>query len=122
LRSAEIFEVMRHANDCGVAADNVRFDAESIIERPREITDRLGRGVEGLFKKNTVEVIWGDARLTVPGQITVAAPARQSNRPSPAQPLRRTNSWRLFRLRKKKAFEGRFESRMSHGGDRRTLF
>jgi dihydrolipoamide dehydrogenase len=98
--------VMRHANDYGVAADNVRFDAESIIERPREITDRLGRGVEGLFKKNTVEVIWGDARLTVPGQITVAAPARQSNRPSPPQPLRRTNCWGLFRLRKKKAFEG----------------
>ena len=46
---------MRHANDCGVAADNVRFDAESLIERPREITDRL-------FKKNTVEVIWETPR------------------------------------------------------------
>ena len=74
---------MRHANDCGVAADNVRFDAESIIERPREITDRLGRGVEGLFKKNTVEVIWGDARLTVPGQITVEP--RRDNRTGQAQ-------------------------------------
>jgi|HubBroStandDraft_6_1064221.scaffolds.fasta_scaffold825817_2 dihydrolipoamide dehydrogenase len=55
LRSAEVFAVMRHANDCGVAADNVRFDAESLIERPREITDRL-------FKKNTVEVIWETPR------------------------------------------------------------
>jgi len=28
LRSAEVFEMMRHAKDYGVTADDVRFDAE----------------------------------------------------------------------------------------------
>jgi dihydrolipoamide dehydrogenase len=31
LRSAEVFELMRHAQDYGLAADNVRFDAEPVI-------------------------------------------------------------------------------------------
>jgi dihydrolipoamide dehydrogenase len=86
LRSAEILQVMRHATDYGVAADNVRFDADTVIKRSREVAARLSRGVDGLLKKNKVEVIWGEARLTAPGRITVAAPARQSNRPSPGQP------------------------------------
>jgi dihydrolipoamide dehydrogenase len=57
--------------------------------RSRSLSDRVtlpSRGVEGLLKKNKVEVIWGEARLTAPGQITVAAPARQPNRPSPGKP------------------------------------
>ena len=86
LRSAEVFELMRHAQDYGLAADNVRFDAEPVIKRSRDVAGRLSRGVEGLLKKNKVEVIWGEARLTAPGQITVAAPARQPNRPSPGKP------------------------------------
>ena len=35
LRSAEVFELMRHAQDYGLAADNVRFDAE------RSLSDRV---------------------------------------------------------------------------------
>jgi dihydrolipoamide dehydrogenase len=50
LRSAEVFELTCHANDYGVAADNVRFDAESIIKQSREVAGRLSRGVEGLLK------------------------------------------------------------------------
>jgi dihydrolipoamide dehydrogenase len=30
LRSAEVFELMRHAKDYGLAVDNVRFDAEQV--------------------------------------------------------------------------------------------
>jgi len=48
----------------------------AVIKRSREVAARLSRGVEGLLKKNKVEVIWGEARLNAPGQITVAAPAR----------------------------------------------
>lgn len=58
----------------------------AVIKRSHEVAARLSRGVGGLLEKNKVEVIWGEARLTAPGQITVAAPARQSNRSSPEQP------------------------------------
>ena len=74
LRSAEVFELMRHAQDYGLAADNVRFDAEPVIKRSRDVAGRLSRRVEGLLKKNKVEVIWGEARLTAPGQIRLQRP------------------------------------------------
>jgi dihydrolipoamide dehydrogenase len=48
----------------------------AVIKRSRDVAARLSRGVEGSLKKNKVEVIWGEARLNAPGQITVAAPAR----------------------------------------------
>jgi dihydrolipoamide dehydrogenase len=86
LRSAEVFELMRNAKDYGLAADNVRFDAESVIQRSRDLAARLSRGVDGLLKKNKVEVIWGEARLTAPGRVTVSNAAGQPNRPRAAKP------------------------------------
>src|SRR5437660_12607164 len=64
LRSAEVFELVRHAEDFGLSAENVRFDAEGVVRRSRKAATRLSRGVEGLLKKNKVQLIWGDARLT----------------------------------------------------------
>ena len=79
LRSAEVYGLMRHAKEFGLAADNVRFDAEPVVQRSRKVAARLSRGVEGLLKRNKVEVIWGEARLTAPGRVAVSdAFARQS--------------------------------------------
>jgi dihydrolipoamide dehydrogenase len=86
LRSAEVFELMRHGKDYGLAADNVRLDAEAIVERSRSVSGRLSRGVEGLLKKNNVQVIWGEARLTAPGRLSVFDPVARSNRPRPDKP------------------------------------
>jgi dihydrolipoamide dehydrogenase len=86
LRSAEIFEFMRHGKDYGLAADNVRIDAQAIVQRSRSVSGRLSRGVEGLLKKNKVQVIWGEGRLTAPGRVSVSDPVARSNRPSPDKP------------------------------------
>jgi dihydrolipoamide dehydrogenase len=86
LRSAEILELMRHAKDFGVAADNVHFDAEAIVRRSREVSGRLTRGVDGLLRKNKVLTIWGDARLTAPGSLSVSDPVARSARPRPDKP------------------------------------
>ena len=86
LRSTEVFELMRNAKNYGLAADNVRFDAEQVIQRSRDIAARLSRGVDSLLKKNKVEVIWGEARLTAPGRVTVSNAAEQPNRARPAKP------------------------------------
>ncbi len=86
LRSAEVFEFMRHANDYGLAVDNVRFDAELVVRRSRDVAARLSRGVEGLLKKNKVAVLWGEARLSAPGRITVTDATRSPNRPLQDKP------------------------------------
>src|SRR5277367_4984056 len=67
LRSAEVLDLFRHAKEFGLAAENVRFDPKAVVQRSRDVSQRLNRGVAGLLKKNGVTVIWGEATLTAPG-------------------------------------------------------
>jgi dihydrolipoamide dehydrogenase len=81
---------MRHAEDYGLAADNARFDAKAVVQRSRDVSRRLNRGVAGLLKKNNVAVIWGEAKLTAPGRIQVSdrvLPGRGAQAARPAQAL-----------------------------------
>jgi len=73
LRSAEIYHYMQHAKDYGLSADNVSFDLKAVIQRSRNVVNRLNTGVGFLFKKNKVTVIWGEATLEAPGKISVKA-------------------------------------------------
>jgi dihydrolipoamide dehydrogenase len=86
LRSAEVFELMRNAKDYGLAADNVRIDADAIVQRSRAVSGRLSQGVSSLLKKNKVQTIWGEALLTAPGRLSVAESAVRSSRPRPDKP------------------------------------
>src|SRR6201988_3472414 len=71
LRSAEIFHYMRHAEDYGLRAEGVGFDAKAVVQRSRGVSKRLNDGVGFLMKKNKVTVIWGEATIDAPGKITV---------------------------------------------------
>jgi len=71
LRSAEIFHYMQHAKDYGLKADNVGYDAGAVVKRSRAVAKRLNDGVGFLMKKNKVSVIWGEAAITAPGNVTV---------------------------------------------------
>src|ERR1700680_2071874 len=73
LRSAEIFHYMQHAKDYGLSAENVSYDAKSVVQRSRGVSKRLNDGVGFLMKKNKVTVIWGEATIDAPGKVTVKA-------------------------------------------------
>jgi len=73
LRSAEIYHYMQHAKDYGLSATGVSFDAKAIVQRSRGVAGRLNGGVTFLMRKNKVDVIWGEATIASPGQLTVAA-------------------------------------------------
>jgi dihydrolipoamide dehydrogenase len=86
LRSAEIYHYMNHAKDYGLSADKVGFDARAVVQRSRAVSGRLNGGVGMLLKKNKVAVIWGEARITKPGEVVVsksAKPAMQPQHPEP---------------------------------------
>src|SRR4029079_2164783 len=74
LRTAELYHQMGRAAEFGLAADNVRFDLPHVVERSRKVAERLNNGVSGLLKKNKVAVIWGEARLERPREVTVGKP------------------------------------------------
>jgi dihydrolipoamide dehydrogenase len=71
LRSAEIYHYMQHAKDYGLTASDVRYDAAAVVKRSRGVSKRLNDGVGFLMKKNKIAVIWGEAAIDAPGNLTV---------------------------------------------------
>ncbi len=86
LRSAEIYHYMQHAGDYGLKAENVSFDASEVIKRSRGVSGQLNGGVGHLLKKNKVDVIWGEAKITKPGEVLVSKPSKEAMKPQHPQP------------------------------------
>ena len=63
LKSAEVFEYIKHAKDYGIDSKGAEINIKKIVERSREISNKLAGGVKLLLKKNKVTVIDGVASL-----------------------------------------------------------
>ena len=73
LRSAEIFHYAEHAKNYGLKLEGtVTPDLKAIVDRSRGIAQRMNGGVGFLMKKNKVDVIWGEAKLTKANEIVVS--------------------------------------------------
>ncbi|OYU50168.1 MAG: dihydrolipoyl dehydrogenase [Rhizobiales bacterium PAR1] len=72
LRSAEILHYAQHAKSYGLKLEGTMTpDATEVVKRSRGVSQRLNGGVGFLMKKNKIDVIWGEAKLTKPGEIVV---------------------------------------------------
>ena len=71
LRSAEIYAEAKGSAELGVVADGVRLDWDALGKRRADVSATLSGGVEGLWKKNKVELIAGEAALTSEGDVMV---------------------------------------------------
>ncbi|HTX33030.1 MAG TPA: dihydrolipoyl dehydrogenase [Solirubrobacteraceae bacterium] len=71
LRSADILTEVREADEFGIKVAEPEIDFGVIMERRGKVVSTLTGGVAGLFKKNGIELIEGDARLTGPHQVAV---------------------------------------------------
>ncbi len=71
LRSAEVYGLIRHADQFGLTVGDVSFDAGKIVQRSRKVAGQLAAGVKGLLRKNKVTVIDGSATLRGGGRIEV---------------------------------------------------
>ncbi len=71
LRSAEIYNYMKHAGDYGLSNSNIGFDLQKVVDRSRGVAKQLSGGVSHLLKKNKVTVVDGDAKLNGPGKVSV---------------------------------------------------
>jgi dihydrolipoamide dehydrogenase len=93
LRSAEIFHYAEHAKNYGLKVEGkVTPDLKAIVERSRGIAQRMNGGVGFLMKKNKVDVIWGEAKLTKaasadkPGEIVVSKSSKKPMEPQAPLP------------------------------------
>jgi dihydrolipoamide dehydrogenase len=76
LRSAEVFTHMEHAKDYGLTADKFSYDTAAVVKRSRGISAQLSGGIGFLMKKNKVDMIWGEAKITKPGEVVVGASSK----------------------------------------------
>ena len=73
LRSAEVYDLVRHAEQFGLKVTGVDVDIAAVVERSRAVSRRLSAGVSALLKKNKVQLIWGAARFDSAGKLSVEA-------------------------------------------------
>jgi dihydrolipoamide dehydrogenase len=72
LRSAEVLETCRRAEEFGVKIEGqIGFDFASIMARSRRVAMDQEKGIAFLFKKYKVEHVPGTARLKAPGKVAV---------------------------------------------------
>ena len=76
LRSAEVFQEMKRADEFGLSAKEIDFDLKKIVERSREVAKRLNQGVAHLLKKNGVSVFEGAGRLLGNGKVGIEKDAK----------------------------------------------
>lgn len=67
LKSAQVFEYLKHAGDYGLTVDGFDKDFDAVVKRSRSVADGMSKGVQFLMKKNKIEVIDGFGKL-MPGK------------------------------------------------------
>lgn len=72
LRSAEVYNLLRHANDFGFEISGLKINFEKIIKRSREVSSKLSKGVEHLMKKNNITIISGHGKIIKAGEVEVS--------------------------------------------------
>jgi dihydrolipoamide dehydrogenase len=71
LRSADLLSEIREAGDYGLKVGDVEVDYAAVQGRREQVVSTLTGGVAGLFKKNKIDVIEGDASLVSAGKVRV---------------------------------------------------
>ena len=71
LKSAQVYNSLKHASDYGLKTADFGFDFDAIINRSRGVANKMSKGVEFLFRKNKISVINGTARLTTDKKVMV---------------------------------------------------
>lgn len=72
LKSAQVFNYMKHSADYGIRLEgSVEPDMNAIVDRSRTVAANMGKGVQYLMQKNNVTVIEGEARLNSDKSVAV---------------------------------------------------
>src|ERR1700754_5167161 len=70
LKSAQVYEYIKHAKDYGIEASG-QANFEGVIKRSRGVADKMSKGVQYLMRKNKIDVIMGFGKLKAKGQLEV---------------------------------------------------
>lgn len=72
LKSAQVYTYAQHAENYGIKIEGeVKPDMEAVVARSRGVAENMSKGVQFLFKKNSIELIAGMGRLNADKQVEV---------------------------------------------------
>jgi len=71
LKSAQVYEYLKHSATYGITATGVNHDFDAVIKRSRGVADKMSKGVQFLMKKNKIEVIMGYGKVLSRGKVEV---------------------------------------------------
>jgi dihydrolipoamide dehydrogenase len=71
LRTADVLQEIRDADHFGLKVGDPEVDYPAVMARREKVVSTLVGGVSGLFKKNGIELVEGEAKLAGGGQISV---------------------------------------------------
>ena len=63
LKSAQVFDYLKHAADYGLTVSEFDKDFTAVVGRSRSVADGMSKGVQFLMKKNKIDVIDGFGKL-----------------------------------------------------------
>ena len=63
LKSAQVFDYLKHASDYGLTVSAFDKDFPAVVQRSRSVADGMSKGVQFLMKKNKIDVIDGIGKL-----------------------------------------------------------
>ena len=63
LKSAQVFEYLKHAGDYGLKIKDYDKDFDAVVNRSRNVADGMSKGVQFLMKKNKIDVISGYGKI-----------------------------------------------------------
>jgi dihydrolipoamide dehydrogenase len=71
LKSAQVFDYLKHASDYGLTVSEFDKDFSAVVKRSRSVADGMSKGVTFLMKKNKIDVIEGFGKLKPAKKIEV---------------------------------------------------
>lgn len=73
LKSAQVYEYLKHVDQYGLKAESIDKDFEAVIKRSRGVAEGMSKGVQFLMKKNKIDVIDGFGKVKVGKKIDVTS-------------------------------------------------
>lgn len=63
LKSAQVFEYIKHAADYGIKVQDAEHDFSAVVKRSRDVANGMSNGISFLMKKNKIEVLNGFGKV-----------------------------------------------------------
>ena len=73
LKSAQVFDYLKHASDYGLTVKEFDKDFNAVVKRSRDVAEGMSKGVQFLMKKNKIDVIDGFGKIKPGKKVDVTA-------------------------------------------------